>query len=241
MTQLAETLDAPPESAASIFQREWRLYRKIVDHNYIFHHEACTRLRKALVEEATRPFRFLDLACGDAGSIAEALRGVEVASYFGVDLSAEGLRLASQALGELPCPVSLRQGDCVETLATQDEPVDVIWIGLSLHHLRAPAKSKAMRAARKLLDERGMLLVYEHTSPDGEDREGWFRRWELLESDWTALTPEEWRRLAAHVRTYDFPETASGWRALGKEAGFGSVRELFAGPTGLLRLYAFQP
>ena len=85
-----------------------------------------------------------------------------------------------------------------------------IWIGLSLHHLRAPAKSKAMRAARKLLDERGMLLVYEHTSPDGEDREGWFRRWELLESDWTALTPEEWRRLAAHVRTYDFPETASG-------------------------------
>ena len=99
MTQLAETLDAPPESAASIFQREWRLYRKIVDHNYIFHHEAYTRLRKALVEEATRPFRFLDLACGDAGLIAEALRGVEVASYFGVDLSAEGLRLASQALG----------------------------------------------------------------------------------------------------------------------------------------------
>ena len=62
MTQWAETLDAPPESAAPIFQREWRPYRKIVDHNSIFHPEAYTRLRKALVEEATRPFRFLDPA-----------------------------------------------------------------------------------------------------------------------------------------------------------------------------------
>ena len=240
MTQFAETLEVPTESAASIFQQEWSLYRKVVDHNYIFQREAYARLRMALAEEARRPFRFLDLACGDAGSIVDVLSGAHVASYYGVDLSAEALRLASLALAELPCPVTLRQGDFMETLATHSEPVDIIWIGLSLHHLRTPAKLEAMRAARKRLDERGMLLVYEHTSPDGEDRESWFRRWELLELDWTALTPEEWRRLAAHVRTYDFPETASGWRALGKEAGFGSARELFAGPTDLLRLFAFQ-
>jgi SAM-dependent methyltransferase len=242
MMQLAETLkEAAPVSAASIFQQEWRLYRKIVDHNYAFHREAYGRLRLALDEDARRPFRFLDLACGDAASAVDALRGAEVASYCGVDLSAEALRLASRALAELPCPVSLRRGDFVEALAMRSEPVDVIWIGLSLHHLRRPAKLSAMRAARKLLHERGILLVYENTSPDGEDRDGWLRRWDLQEPDWTGLTADEWRRMTAHVRTYDFPETVSGWRDLGQEAGFGSVRELFVAPGDLFRLFGFRP
>jgi hypothetical protein len=55
MMQLAETLkEAAPVSAASIFQQEWRLYRKIVDHNYAFHREAYGRLRLALDEDAKR-------------------------------------------------------------------------------------------------------------------------------------------------------------------------------------------
>jgi hypothetical protein len=45
----------------------------------------------------------------------------------------------------------------------------------------------------------------------------------------------------AHVRTYDFPETLSGWRDLGCEAGFSVARELFVEPNNLLRLFAFQP
>ena len=100
--------------------------------------------------------------------------------------------------------------------------VDVVWIGLSLHHLRAPAKLEVMRAAHRLLDGHGMLLVYENASPDGEDRDTWLERWDRQEPDWTALTADEWRRMAAHVRAHDFPETVSRWRELGREAGFGT-------------------
>ena len=229
-----------PDSAAAIFQREWRIYRKMVDQNYLFHREAYSGLRRVLLEDAPRPFRFLDLACGDASAAAGALEGTDIASYCGVDLSAEALKLASGALAKLACPVSLRQGDFVEALATWGGAVDVVWIGSSLHHLLAPAKLGAMRAARRLIGANGVLLVYENASPEGEDRKAWLERWDLQERNWTVLTTEEWRRMAAHVRTHDFPETVSRWRELGREAGFGVVQELFVAPTDLFRLFSIR-
>jgi SAM-dependent methyltransferase len=239
--RIAERTGDNMSSAAGIFQREWRLYRKIVDLNYCAHREVYGRLRRVLVEEIERPFRFLDLACGDAIGAVGALRGTDIAAYTGVDLSPEALRLASRALALLTCPVSLIEADFAEALEAWREPIDVIWISLSLHHLRTPAKLETMRAARRLLGRRGMLLLYEHTSPDGEDRDGWLWRWEQTRPDWTGLTAEEWLRMDAHVRTYDFPENLSGWRDLGGKAGFSVARELFVEPNNLLRLFSFQP
>jgi hypothetical protein len=57
---------------------------------------------------------------------------------------------------------------------------------------------------------------------------------------WTALTIEEYEAMRAHVRGNDFPETTSQWYSLGREAGFGRVRELFVAPTDLFRMYCFQ-
>ena len=143
-------------------------------------------------------------------------------------------------MSRLPCPATLRQGDFVETLDAPGEPTDVIWIGLSLHHLHATAKLDAMRSARQALDRNGVLLVYENASPDGEDRDEWHRRWDLQEPDWTELTKAEWGRITAHVHGHDIPETLSGWRTLGAEAGFAEMRELYVCPTNLFRLFAFE-
>ncbi len=129
--------EASNEAAAAIFQREWRIYRKMVENNYLFHCEAYAQLRRVLLEEASQPFRFLDLACGDATAVATALEQTGVANYCGVDLSADALRLAERSLANLPCPKSLRQADYVEALANWREPVDVIWIGLSRSAWRA--------------------------------------------------------------------------------------------------------
>jgi SAM-dependent methyltransferase len=236
----ARVSESPPKAAATIFQKKWPLYRKMVDHNYLFHREAYSRLHQILLEEAPLQFRFLDLACGDATASAEALEGTEVASYVGVDLAGEALGLASRALASLRCTVALLKADFIDALATWEEPADVIWIGLSLHHLRAPEKLEAMRAARRLLGSDGMLLIYENVSPDGEDRDGWLRRWDLQEADWTGLTRGEWRRMRAHVHAHDFPETVSGWRQLGQEAQFEAMQELFVAPTNLFRLFAFR-
>ena len=115
-------------------------------------------------------------------------------------------------------------------------------IGLSLHHLLASAKLDLMREIRSIVRDRGFFLIYENAGPDGEDGDAWLLRWErqhrLL---WTALEPEEYEAMAAHVRANDFPETTSQWHSLGYEAGFGKVRELFVSPTELFRMYCFEP
>jgi hypothetical protein len=46
-------------------------------------------------------------------------------------------------------------------------------------------------------------------------------------------------RMKVHVHTNDFPETNSDWYALGREAGFHQVTELFLTPTDLFRMYCF--
>jgi hypothetical protein len=51
--------------------------------------------------------------------------------------------------------------------------MDVAWIGFSLHHLLGPAKLEIMREVRSVVGDRGLFLIYETASPDGEDRDAW--------------------------------------------------------------------
>jgi hypothetical protein len=62
----------------SLFQRQWQIYRKVVDNNYLFHREAYKRLHNLLIDEIAEPFCFLDVACGDASATVEALKGTQV-------------------------------------------------------------------------------------------------------------------------------------------------------------------
>lgn len=230
----------PDESAVAVFQRQWELYRKFVDYNYLFHREVYGQLHRILVDEAVQPFRFLDIACGDARATVDALKGTRVAHYYGIDLSKAALDLASKALEMLACPVTLYHRDFVTALRDQSEPVDVVWIGLSLHHLLAPAKLDLMREIRSVVGDRGLFLIYDNTRRETEDRDAWILRWERHRPSCPALTPEEYDAMLVHVRACDFPETSSGWQLLGREAGFDHVRELFVAPTDFHRMYCFR-
>jgi SAM-dependent methyltransferase len=228
------------EPAQALFQRQWRIYRKLVENNYLFHREAYDQLHRILVDEVARPFRFLDVACGDASASIVALKGTRIAHYHGIDSCKTALELARETLRTLACPVTLDQSDFVKALCDQSEAVDVAWIGLSLHHLLTPEKLTVMRQIRSTVGDHGRFLIYEDASPDGEDREAWLRRWDLQEPSWIAFTAEEWEAVTAHVHAADFPETASTWNWLGYEAGFERVRQLFVSPTDLFRMYCFE-
>src|SRR6516162_2414123 len=215
--------DMLDEPMAALFQHQWQLYRKFVDNNYFYHREVYARLHRILVDEVVQPFRFLDIACGDARATVETLRGMRVSHYYGIDLSQAALEQASKALKLLECPVTLDHRDFVEALRDWPKHVDVAWIGLSLHHLLAPAKLSLMREIRGIVGDAGLFLIYENASPDGEDRDAWLRRC-LRQSQplWPALTVGEYEAVAAHVRDNDFPETTSKWQSLGREAGCGN-------------------
>jgi hypothetical protein len=44
-----------------------------------------------------------------------------------------------------------------------------------------------------------------------------------------------------HVRGCDLPETVSDWSALGREAGFTKIAELYRSPDDLFRLFSYRP
>lgn len=233
-------IPTPQADSVTVFQEEWQVYRKVVDNNYLFHREAYAVLRNLLLEEMTAPFRFLDIACGDASATVGALAGTRVASYHGIDLSEPALALARSALAALPCPSELTRQDFVAALRERTVSADVAWIGLSLHHLRRAEKLDLMSDARLAVGKTGKLIVYENASPGPETRDAWMKRWDRQRPDWRAFSDSEWASIRDHVHANDHPEAHATWLALGKEAGFGRARCLYECPTRLFRLYCFD-
>jgi hypothetical protein len=57
---------------------------------------------------------------------------------------------------------------------------------------------------------------------------------------WSVLTGAEWEQIRHHVESCDFPETAASWCRLGRGAGFGEARQVFADPTDFFRLFLYE-
>jgi SAM-dependent methyltransferase len=236
-----EVKAARDEEALELFRQQWIVYQKMIDHDYVEHQGAYRTLHRILAERADRPFRILDLACGDAAATVGALKGTQVVHYHGVDLAAPALELASRNLNALGCAVELEQRDFIEAMRDRPEPADIVWLGLSLHHLSTSDKRTLMTEIRGVVGERGLFLVYEPTLQEGEDRDQYVDRFERLTRGWTALTPAEWDALMVHVRTADLPESSSTWIGLGHDAGFDDVRPVFTSSPDLhFRMFSYH-
>jgi hypothetical protein len=240
--QAGAPLGVRDPSDQTIFLRQWGTYRKVVAHNLMFHREAYALLRTTLASLGPRPLRLLDLGCGDAASIAALLPDLPIVRYDGVDISAKALELAAETLSATSCAFALHQADFASALSRWREPVDVIWIGQSLHHLRMPEKRAVFGDAHRLLTASNgtMLAVWEPTLTETEDREGWCDRFAQGRSSWAALEDAEFDSMVNHVLSSDHPETISDWLALGRKAGFESAAELPVSAWALARFYQFR-
>ena len=159
-------------SNQELFAKGLATYQKVEAANYMAHREVYGLLHDALMD-ARAGFVFADLGCGTATGSASALAGTPVGRYVGVDISEQSLDVAREALGGLTCPIELRLEDFPAAIQNWQGPLDVVWIGQSLHHLRAPEKRVFMRRVADLLPANGLFLIWEPTCLEGEDREGW--------------------------------------------------------------------
>ena len=127
--------------AVHSFFSQWEIYRLCIGHNTLFHREVGEILRRELIARM-QPLTFLDLACGDADLTAIALRGSKVGNYTGVDFSAPAVALAANKIAEL-------------------EPFDVIYLGLSLHHLQRETKHEMMKNLKRATAPGGIFYLFE--------------------------------------------------------------------------------
>ena len=244
MAQAAEShADRAAQSGAlEIFQNQWDVYQTFLAHDYLSNRTACGVLHRFLVEDVARPFGILDLACGDSSNVVGALKATQVERYRGIDLSEPALEYARCNLAALPCPVQLDAADFTHALRDQPLTEDIVWISLSLHHLDTPAKLAFMRHVRASLKPGGAFLIYEPTRRDGEDRQQYLERFEVIgRRDWTGLTDTQFAEAMKHVRDCDLPETASVWHDLGRDTGFAATTQLYASPDDLFRLFLYTP
>ena len=65
------------EAALEQFQKQWATYQKLVDTDALSHKEVGRILHDTL-KAIAEPFAFLDIACGDAGQMKNALAGTKV-------------------------------------------------------------------------------------------------------------------------------------------------------------------
>ena len=229
---------AADEAALEQFQKQWATYQKLVDSGALSHKEVGGILHRALMA-LPEPFAFLDIACGDAGQMPQALAGTKVRHYHGIDLAEPALELAAKNLAGVPFEVDLDHRDFVTALTSRPEPTDVAWCGLSIHHLSTDGKRDLLTAIRRAT--RNFLMIYEPALNDGESREAYLARFARVNRPaWGFLTDEEWDTIDRHVCACDFPETGATWIALGREAGFANAGELFCDPTGFYRVYRYD-
>jgi SAM-dependent methyltransferase len=230
------------ESVRGFFQG-WMRYWRAVDEDYLGHREAYALLNCFLRENHPEPFLILDCGCGDSSYMVKGLVGTSIAHYTGVDMSENALELAKQNLEGLGFDVELIPGDYAELMKTLKIEPDVIWIGLSLHHLPAEQKRVFLRECREKLKHKGChMLIFEPMSWKEETREHYLNRWwATCWNDWSAISADDKRSFRDHVFTSDFPESHDAYQRLAEEAGFHGADLLMTDQKELYGMLALHP
>jgi SAM-dependent methyltransferase len=209
-------------SATEFFSAGWEAYQAIVEHDYLWHVMANDALRRTIDSRfgPQKPIRFLDLACGDAASTTRMLKDRAISRYVGVDQSAPALKTAALNVQQLRCEAELVPADFVAYLETTIERFDVIYVGLSAHHLGKAGLPRFFAAVRRCLAPSGFFAAFEpFTLPDETRDEHVERLCAIIDQFWIKMTPAQRAAVSAHIRASDHPIPLEFWNTFARNAG----------------------
>ena len=223
------------------FFDDWGLYWRVVEYDCAGHKEIYGRLNSFLKQHFPEPFNIIDFGCGDASYMVRGLAGTRVRKYLGVDISEVALGLARENLEGLGYETGFIRGDYFQIAREKELGADVIWIGLSFHHLSSGQKREVLGEFRSILGNAGYLLIFEPMLRGGETREEFLRRFEkLCRTEWIRLSPQEREATIEHVISADFPESIETLKKMALENGFSTVRSLCRAGHELFELVCFS-
>ena len=178
--------------------------------------------------------RLADLGCGQGWSTLAVARAYPSAQVWGLDSDPASIAEARAAGEDMGVAVRFEHADAAE-LATCG-PFDVVLLLEALHDLARPVE--VLASARAALAADGALLVADEavgpafTAP-GDDIERMMYGWSITHCLPASMVEQPSAAIGTVIREGTV-------RALGKEAGFGTV-EVLDVDGGFFRLYALRP
>ena len=206
----------------------WALYDEVLERNYMFHDELFAEVCQTVAQVfGDLSFSVMDLGCGSARHISQALRGRKVSRYIGYDLSDVALAHARENLAALDCPIELRHADLFAGLEDEPGQVDLIFSSFALHHLKAADKQLFFRRALARLKPNCRLLLIDVALAEGESRAEWLDRYcGWMRADWTSLPAQALELAFGHIRPNDFPESSATLHRMAHDAGFSETKDV---------------
>jgi SAM-dependent methyltransferase len=203
------------------FATRWTAYQAVVEHDYLWHALVNEALGKLIDERLGEvPIRFLDLACGDAASTSRILAKRKLARYVGVDRSLQALAAAKTNVKNLAASVELIAADYVDYLEGCREHFDVIYVGLSSHHLDEAGLPRLFAAIRRCFAANGFFAAYEPFTLPDETREQHIERLcTIIDHGWVKMTSDQREEVKAHIRANDYPLPIETWNLIAARAG----------------------
>src|SRR5208337_694383 len=221
------------ETDMDLFTAGWAVYRAVLESDYLWHGMASQALGDLIEEHfgGDVPIRFHDLACGDAETTSRLLSNRPGARYVGVDRSPQALAAATARVANLGPRAELVTADFVDFLEVRDDQFDVIYVGLSAHHLREAGLGRFFAAIVRRLAPSGLFAAYEpFTLPDETRDEHIDRLCQIVDHNWLGMSDEQRIACKAHVRENDHPISLRQWNLLATAGGLCPARTVLKTP-----------
>ena len=223
----------------TLFRSNWATYQKLLEHNYMFHHEL-VRASQQLIQSIDRPLSVVDLGCGDASLSQTLFKNNQISHYIACDLSQPALQLAKVNLAPWSSQLELNCSDMLEQLGQiPDHSLDLVFSSYAIHHLTDQSKLALFKECFRVLKHSGSFVLIDVMRNDGQNRNDYLNNYlSMVEKDWVAINPIERARITEHVRANDFPLSPSEYQSLARQAGFHKEGLLDA--HGFHQAWAYQ-
>ena len=220
-----------PVNPADLFLQGWQNYRLILEFDYLWHQMAADTLERVVANRSDHvgPFRFLDLACGDAATTASVLSRITASAskhtpsgidYVGVDNSPMALAEAARTTFRAGIKPGFVESDFVEFLRSGESRFDLIYVGMSAHHLGLARLPEFFAGVRARLTPGGLFVAFEtFCLPDEVRDEHLERLHAIIRKFWIRMPQAARDNVIAHTTECDFPVTLADWNAAAGKAG----------------------